>query len=69
MGEWKLIDNTLPEELPENRRRRIKMPLEVQLYNLSEDLAESNNLFDAYPEIVKQLTEELERIRYRESTR
>jgi len=69
MGEWKYIDNTLPEELPESRRKRIQMPLIPQLYNLSEDPAESKNLYDAYPEIVKRLTEELERIRAQEASR
>jgi len=69
MGEWKFIDNSLPEELPESRRNRIQMPLKQQLYNLSEDPAESNNLFDTYPEIVKQLSERLNRIRTQEATR
>jgi len=31
-----------------------------QLYNLQDDLAETNNLWDKYPEIVKRLTELLE---------
>ena len=69
MGEWKFIDNTLPEELPENRRKNIKMPLELQLYNLSEDPAESNNLYESNPKIVKQLIEELNKIRSKESSR
>lgn len=69
MGEWKYIDNTLPEELPEHRRKRIQMPLIPQLYNLSEDPAESKNLYEQHPDIVKQLTEELDRIRAQEATR
>jgi arylsulfatase A len=69
MGDWKLIDNTLPEELPEARRKRIKMPMELQLYKLSEDPAESHNACDQHPEIVKMLAEELSRIRTRESSR
>ncbi len=69
VGDWKYIDMVLPEELPENRRLSIKMPLEPQLYNLSEDPAESNNLYDANPEIVKQLREELKRIREASATR
>ena len=69
MGEWKFIDDALPEELPENRRQRIPMPLKQQLYNLSEDPAESNNLYDRYPDVVAKLTEELSRIRDQESTR
>ncbi len=69
MGEWKFIDNALPEELPESRRSRIQMPLERQLYNLKEDPAESTNLYDTNPEIVRQLTEELNRIRSLDSSR
>ncbi len=69
MGDWKLIDNALPEELPESRRKRIQIPLMQQLYNLSEDQAESNNLYDKYPEKVSELSEELNRIRTQESTR
>lgn len=32
---------------------------QIQLYNLDEDIAEQNNVYDAYPEIVKELTAEL----------
>ena len=63
MGDWKYIDDALPEELSESRRKQIKMPLMPQLYNLAEDPAESKNLYDKHPEIVKKLTDELERIR------
>ncbi|MFO7668734.1 MAG: arylsulfatase [Bacteroidales bacterium] len=69
MGEWKFIDNKLPDEMPESRRKLIEMPLEPLLYNLVEDPAESNNLYDKYPEMVKKLSEELIRIRAQESTR
>jgi len=69
MGEWKFIDNELPKELPENRRKNIQMPLELQLYNLTEDPAESSNLYETNPKIVRQLTEELNRIRARDSSR
>lgn len=63
-GDWKYIDNTLPEELPEARRKRIYKPLERQLYNLKEDPYESNNLANTYPEMVTELMEELARIRF-----
>ena len=69
MGEWKLIDNALPEELPESRRKRIQMPLKQQLYKLSEDQSESIDLYDKYPGKVKELMEELNRVRTQESTR
>lgn len=69
MGVRKLIENSLPEELPEERRKRIKMPLELQIYKLSDDPAESHNAYDQHPEIVKMLAVELARIRTQESSR
>jgi arylsulfatase A-like enzyme len=42
---------------------------EPQLYNLKKDISETNNLASKYPELVKQLSEELEKIKskgYRE---
>lgn len=69
MGEWKYIDDWLPEELPESNRKRIPMPLQPQLYNLKDDPAESKNLHDQYPGIAKKLNEELENIRSNQSTR
>ncbi len=69
MGDWKYIDNILPEELPEGRRKNIKMPLEPQLYNLSEDPAESINLYENNPKMVKKLTDELIGIREQSATR
>jgi arylsulfatase A-like enzyme len=69
MGEWKFIDNKFPDEMPESRRKLIEMPLEPHLYNLVEDPAESNNLYDNNPDMVKKLSEELIRIRAQESTR
>lgn len=69
MGDWKYIDDKLPEEVPESRRKNIKMPLEPQLYNLSDDPAESINLYEENPKMVKKLTDELKRIREASSTR
>lgn len=69
MGEWKYIDDWLPEELPESRRKRIGMPLEPQLYNLKDDPAESNNLYNQKPDIAKKLIDALENIREQEATR
>jgi hypothetical protein len=69
VGDWKYIDNELPDNLSEERKKRIKFPLELQLYNLSEDISESANLIENNPEIVNKLTRELERIRNQESSR
>jgi len=69
MGEWKYIDNSLPESLPDNRRKSYSVPLKLQLYNLSTDPAESINVVDENPEIAKKMADELNKIRARESTR
>ena len=57
---WKYIDAKTPSG------KTIGSPL---LYNLSEDLAESKNLYRQKQKIVQQLSEELERIRSAQSTR
>jgi len=68
MGEWKYIDDTPPENLPENRMRQVR-DFKPQLYNLSEDPGEMNNLFGERPDMVKKLRKELARIREAVSTR
>ncbi len=50
VGKWKLHVRKGDKEIKE-------------LYNLEEDIAESNNLYDEYPEIVKELKEYLESCR------
>jgi arylsulfatase A-like enzyme len=69
MENWKLIDDEFPEELPERNKRGIELPLKLQLYNLEEDPAESQNLYDKYPEIARKLVEELAKIQTQESSR
>ena len=68
MGDWKLIDNTPPEGYPQERMNRFENE-EQQLYNLSKDPAEENNVFDNYPEKAKELLNELNRIRKVSHTR
>lgn len=63
-GDWKLILGlgsggfTLPKEI-------VAKPGEAigQLYNLKEDLHEDHNLYDQYPEKVKELTDMLNKIK------
>ena len=68
MGEWKYIDDTPPENLPENRMKQIR-DFKPQLYNLSEDPGEKNNLFEERQDIVTKLRRELHLIREAVSTR
>lgn len=53
-GPWKLIAGTAAT---------------AELYNLSDDLCETNNLLATYPDKVKELTAQLERIRQEERSR
>ncbi|MCU0288676.1 MAG: arylsulfatase [Acidobacteria bacterium] len=68
MGDWKFIDNSPPPGFPEKMLNQYKNET-PQLYNLKDDPAEQNNLYDKHPDKVKQLLDELNRIRKASSTR
>lgn len=59
-GSWKYIDNTFPQGKKEGT---------AQLYDLANDPSESVDLYDKKPEIVKELSDELDRIRRVQSSR
>ena len=67
-GDWKYVDNATPQAWSQGIRETFKN-VEPQLYNLTDDPAESNNLADQKPEIVNELAEELNRIRNAQATR
>jgi arylsulfatase A len=69
LGDWKYIDDTPPEGLPDNRLNHIRNSFKPQLYNLADDPAEEVNLFDERPDMVKKLSNELSRIKNTEPTR
>lgn len=52
MGDWKAV-----------RQNMAKGNLEVELYNIAEDIGETNNVADQHPEIVKELTRKMESVR------
>jgi arylsulfatase A len=62
-GKWKLLlcpgSGGWSHPTPP-RARRDKLPV-VQLYDLSTDIAETDNLFAEHPEVVKKLTRLLQR--------
>ena len=61
-GQWKLVVGTRSSGgWPPPRGERATPGAPGQLYNIREDPAETNNLFDECPETVSQLTELLER--------
>lgn len=67
-GDWKFIDNSPPPGFPEKMLNQYKNEKQ-QLYNLKDDPAEKNDVFDKYPEKAKELLGELIRIRKASSTR
>lgn len=64
IGDWKLIDRLGSGGFskPSNIKPREGEPV-GQLYNLADDLSETNNLYTQHPEIVKRLSEKLANIR------
>jgi arylsulfatase A len=67
-GDWKYIDSNPPEGIPESQMNRYRNEV-PRLYNLADDPGEQVNLYEQYPEKVKQLLDELNRIRNASSTR
>ena len=64
-GDWKLAicSGSGGWSAPtENQAIKNNLPT-VQLFNLKEDPSEQNNVYEKYPEIVRTLTEELEKIK------
>ncbi|MEM1295040.1 MAG: sulfatase/phosphatase domain-containing protein, partial [Verrucomicrobiota bacterium] len=56
-GKWKLL---VPERAPKNGKHRFLMDFgtdDFELYNLDEDIGESNNVVGEHPEIVAELKE------------
>ena len=68
-GPWKFIEGIPAAPLSDKRKQDLIDLLKPQLYNLAEDLAESKNLIDRYPEIQKELQETLNQIRDQGSER
>ena len=69
VAEWKYVDDTPPDGLSENKLKRVKNTFTPQLLNLASDQGENINLFSEKQDKVKELLEELNRIRKAESTR
>jgi arylsulfatase A len=61
-GEWKLVDHQTEDEV---RRLTFYKPAghRYELYNLSEDPAEENNLFTAQPDVAGEMMDHYEKIK------
>lgn len=69
-GPWKLIAGLGSGGF--SKPRRVKPDPDGprgQLYNLADDIAETENLYQKRPDVVKQLEQELIRVRNAEQTR
>lgn len=62
-GDWKYIDDYIPETLPQQKVRQIEKTTVPQLYNLTEDPAEKRNVIDMNKSVAKELKNTLQRIR------
>ncbi|MEQ9286135.1 MAG: arylsulfatase [Cyclobacteriaceae bacterium] len=63
MGSWKYIDPTQPQGLPKTKAQSLAASFQPQLYNLSDDIGEENNLYSTNPKMAAKLRKELERLR------
>jgi arylsulfatase A-like enzyme len=62
-GPWKYIEGIPAAPLSEGARQNLSMELQPQLYRLDKDISETENLVEAYPEVVDELRRTLEEIR------
>ncbi len=62
-GDWKVIEPSARERLQRNTNSETGAAPKPQLYNLTDDIGEKNNLADKYPERVAKMMATLEKIR------
>jgi hypothetical protein len=65
-GKWKYFDGQSDGGIFAFSKRKPKLKPDMppgQLYNLDEDIGETNNLYNQYPEVVKMLKRKLEEIK------
>jgi arylsulfatase A-like enzyme len=67
-GNWKYIDDTPPDGLPDDILKRLK-GFEPQLYNLGKDPGETTNLYNENPDTAEKLLVKLNGIRKANFTR
>lgn len=66
-GDWKYIDDYIPESLPEKKLKALSGKVVPQLYNLKEDPAETKNVIDSHKDIAGKLRKMLQDTRTRPS--
>ena len=59
-GDWKYIDDYIPETLPEKKLKALSGKVVPQLYNLKEDPAETENVIDSHKDIAGKLKKMLQ---------
>ena len=64
-GNWKYIEPNKGPALNKLTNIELGNSLQPQLYDLQNDIGEKNNLADKYPEVVKELSENLQKIKAR----
>lgn len=66
-GDWKYIDDYIPENLPEQKLNFIAKSTVPQLYNLKDDPAEEHNVIESNKDVAKKLKKSLLKIREQSS--
>jgi len=67
IGDWKYIDNKVPESLSRAKAQKLIESFVPQLYNLAQDPEEKNNLYSSNKKMVNKLSKELEALRAKTS--
>ena len=62
-GDWKLITGPESGGFSKRDKKLINTLPQVQLYNLKDDIGETNNLYNEHPEKIEQLMAELNKVR------
>lgn len=62
-GPWKLIEPSRGPRINKNTNTELGLDPSVQLYNLKDDIGEQKNVAAGHPEVVREMTAQLEGIR------
>lgn len=63
LGNWKYVDDSPPEGLPEKKLKQLKKSFKPQLFDLATDPEELNNLFESKSDVVNKMKKELNYLR------
>ncbi|MEQ8785508.1 MAG: sulfatase-like hydrolase/transferase [Pirellulaceae bacterium] len=68
-GDWKYIEPSQGPKINRNTNTELGLDASPQLYNLKDDLGETNNIAKKHPDVTRKLAERLEAVRNQGRTR